>query len=80
MPSRRRAAYRPGNVSELTALRIVDPKAWEARIRAAMKAADGRTTEAAEALGISVRQLYRVLDEPLFRDVVRARRGRPSEQ
>jgi hypothetical protein len=57
------------------ALRIVDPAKWEALVRREMKRADGRIPAAAEALGVSGRQLRRWLDE--LPDIDRAPPGRP---
>ncbi len=82
MAARRGApsTFRPGRLSDLALLRISDPKAWEKRIRAAMKECEGRVPDAAKALAVSPRQLWRVLNEPVFQDVERAGRGNPHEK
>jgi len=59
----------------LSALRIVDRDRWAREIKRAMKAADGRIPDAAEALGVHERSLYRWLDEPDFADVPRVAVG-----
>jgi ActR/RegA family two-component response regulator len=65
----------------LTALRVVDAKKWASKIRRAMTAAEGRIPDAAEALGVHERTLYRWLDAtddagaPIFGDVTRAAVG-----
>lgn len=50
-------------ITELGALRVVDPKKWESTIRRAMREAEGHTVTAAEILGVSRRQLQRWLAE-----------------
>ncbi len=62
-------------ISETGALKILDPAKWEALVRREMKRADGRIPVAAEALGVSVRQLHRWLSE--LQGVERAPPGRP---
>jgi hypothetical protein len=76
----------PSRLSELGALRVLDPDKWARRVRAEMRKAGGRVPDAASALGVSVRQLYRWLDakdaagRKLFDDVQRAGPGpRPSD-
>jgi ActR/RegA family two-component response regulator len=59
----------------LSALRVVDRERWAKEIKRAMKAAGGRIPDAAEALGIHERSLYRYLDEPDFADVPRVAVG-----
>jgi DNA-binding NtrC family response regulator len=71
----RAAKHRPKNPrrdSPLGALRILDPDKWARTIRKAMRDADGRIPDAAETLGIGMRQLYRLLADPRLADVVRA--------
>lgn len=62
-------------ISAVGALRIVDPAKWEATVRREMRKAEGRIPVAAEALGVSVRQLSRWLAD--LPDVPRAAPGRP---
>jgi len=69
---KKHAPKRPIRISPLGALRVVDPEAWEKAVRKAMKAAKGGLPEAAEALGITSRQLSRWLDDPRLSDVPRA--------
>lgn len=73
---------RPG-ISRLGALRIADNARWANEIRSAMRAAAGRVPAAAEALGVSARQLFRFLADDALADIPRAPAGRtridPSE-
>ncbi len=62
----------PRRLSPLGGLKAYDPDAWAKKIRAAMKDADGRVPDAAEALEISVRQLFRWLEDPLLKGAKRA--------
>jgi DNA-binding NtrC family response regulator len=74
----RTAKHRPKNPrrdSPLGALRILDPDKWERTIRKAMKDAKGRIPDAAETLGIGVRQLFRLLTDPRLSNVERAPPG-----
>jgi ActR/RegA family two-component response regulator len=64
----------------LSALRVVDRDKWVREIKRAMKAAGGRIPDAAEALGIHERSLYRYLDEPDFADVTRVAVGSRRSQ
>lgn len=64
-------------ISSLGALRIVDAKEWERKIRRAMKSADGRVPAAAEELKVSARHLWRWLAEDTFKDLERAPEGNP---
>ena len=57
------------------ALRRVDPEAWAERVRAAIQKAGGRVPEAAQALGISPRQLWRLLKAGRFEGLPRAPTG-----
>ena len=66
----------PRRLTPLGALRVLHPEQWAKKVRAAMKASDGRIPEAAESLGVSMRTLFRWLsDDPLLADVVRAPPG-----
>ena len=65
-------------ISQVGALKIADPTKWEATVRREMKKAEGRIPVAAQALGVSVRQLTRWLAE--LPDVERASPGRPWPQ
>ncbi len=61
-----------GRLTRTGALRMVDPTAWVREVRGAMRAAEGRIPDAAKELGVSMRQLFRWLDDPALRDVPRA--------
>lgn len=56
-------AEKPGGVSAMGALIIVDPNAARERILAAIDAAKGNRTRAAEALGAKHRSLLRWIDK-----------------
>lgn len=74
------AAEDPKRLAYLKAMRLVQPEAWVAMVKAAMLEAKGHVTDAAEILGISERQLYRWMKEEkhgLLSGVERAPRGRP---
>jgi hypothetical protein len=62
-------------LTRMGALKIADPAAFERELRRTMLAAGGRIPAAAEALGVSVRQLSRWLAE--LPEVDRAKPGRP---
>jgi hypothetical protein len=66
-------------ISMLGALRHVNPREWERRIRVAMRAAAGRIPAAAEQLGVSKRQLFRWLGLPQFADLERVEHGLPMD-
>lgn len=55
---------------------MLNPAAWAQRVAAAMTAAEGYADVAAQALGVSSRQLHRWLDDPLLAHVPRAPNGR----
>ena len=76
-PKRRHknAPKRPRGPTLLWALRLTDPAAWAKRIKDAMIENEGRVDEAAETLGISRRQLFRLLSDPMLAEVERAPRG-----
>lgn len=61
---------------DLKAMRRIQPELWESTIRRAMKHADGKPDIAASALGISRRQLFRLLQDPRLSDIPRAPPGR----
>ena len=65
----------PRRLSQLGAMRILDEVKWERTIREAISDADGIIPDAAEALGLSTRQLYRLLTDSRFSDVDRAPPG-----
>jgi hypothetical protein len=73
MPAEKQKS-KPG-LTELGALRRVDPAEWERRIRAAMDRAGLRIDVAAEMLGISRRQLFRWLNDERLSDVPRLPTG-----
>ena len=75
---RRSKFFKPQNISDLLATRIKDPLDWRNDISNAMAKADGRVPDAARALGVSGRTLYRNLEEPELDDVERAPMGRPD--
>ena len=65
-------------ITELGALRIARPDEFKARLKKAMREADGAVEDAAEALGVSARTLKRWLaDMP---DVPRRSEGRPAKK
>ncbi len=66
---------RMARITTMGALKIADPPKWEASLRREMKRAEGRIHVAAEALGVSVRQLSRWLAE--HPDIPRCGPGRP---
>ncbi len=66
-------------LSQLGALRLIDPTQWKKKIRAAMNAANGRVGAAAEALEVSQRQLFRWLAEDELKDIKRAETGLPLD-
>jgi hypothetical protein len=66
----------PRRLSELGALRVLDPDKWVAKVRRAMRDAEGRIPDAAAALQISPRQLFRWLDDKRLGDVKRVSIGR----
>jgi transcriptional regulator of acetoin/glycerol metabolism len=83
--SRRRRAkarktFKPGNITDLLATRIKDPLDWRNRVANAMSKTDGRVPDAAKLLGVSIRTLYRTLEDPEFTNVDRAPMGRPPEK
>ena len=63
--------------SALGALRLYDPAAWARKVRAAMRANQGRIAPAAAALGVSRRTLHRWLADPSLADVPRHAPGVP---
>lgn len=70
----------PRRLSPLGALRVVDPEKWSRAVRKAMRDAQGRVPTAAESLGVSPRQLFRWLDDPLLHGIERAAQGtRPND-
>lgn len=69
----------PRRISPLGALRILDPEKWERAVRKAMVDADGRIPDAAEALGVSLRQMYRWLADERFAGLERAPVGEHRE-
>lgn len=76
-----KSVHRPKNPRRLTPLgilRLHNPAAWEQQVRAAMKKAGGSPPDAAAELGISTRQLFRILGLPVFADIERAPPGRPT--
>jgi ActR/RegA family two-component response regulator len=63
---------RPRRITPAGALRIVDSAKWVRLVKRAMREAGGRVPDAARALGVSRRQMYRWLMEPAFAAVARA--------
>lgn len=78
--SKPRKTFKPGNITDLLATRIKDPLDWRNQIANAMAKADGRVPDAAKLLGVSVRTLYRTLENPEFVHLDRAPMGRPTEK
>lgn len=64
--------------TRLGALRLVDPARFEKELRRALRASGGHLAPAAEAIGVSTRQLARWLAE--LPDVPRAAPGRPWDK
>jgi hypothetical protein len=62
-------------LTRLSALRAIDPIAWERQIKSAMLETNGRISDAAEILEVSERSLFRWLAESMFKDVERAPSG-----
>lgn len=75
--SSKHAPKKPVRMSKLGALRYLNPEEWERTIRKAMESSDGRVPEAAENLGVSSKQLWRMLKDPRLADIERARTGNP---
>lgn len=74
----------PRRLSELGALRVVDPNKWAAKVKRALRESGGFIDPAAEALDVSRRTLLRWLAEEregLLQGVTVAATGkhRPSE-
>jgi hypothetical protein len=73
----------PRRLSDLGALRVVDPEKWARTVNKAVKTAEGSLDEAAQALDVSRRTLQRWLadDDRLeaSRALVSARVGRPAK-
>lgn len=60
---------------------MYDTEKWAREVKRAMRDAGGRVPVAAEALGISPRQLFRWLEDPALADVERAPVGtRPNDE
>lgn len=72
VPSVLQPRRRERRVSPLTAMRTLHPGRWEETVRATMAEHGGRVQEAANALRISTRQLFRVLKDDVFKDLARA--------
>lgn len=62
-------------LSKLGAMRLTDPATFNEKIRSAMARAKGRIPDAADALGVSARQLRRWLDSPELRATPRVPNG-----
>jgi hypothetical protein len=62
-------------ISNMGALKVIDPIAWSAAVRKAMIVAAGRIPDAALALGVAERTLYRWLDDPALADLPRVANG-----
>lgn len=63
------------SLTPLGLLRLSARPAWARRVREAMQASGGRIPDAAEALEVSMRTLFRWLDEPDLADVPRVANG-----
>lgn len=66
-------------LSQMGALRVLNRSAWEKKIRTAMFNAEGRIPDAAIALAVGARQLFRWLEDETFTDVVRVENGLPRD-
>lgn len=66
-------------LSQMGALKVLDREKWAKKIRSAMSAAGGRIPDAAEAIGVGVRQLFRWLQDEDFADVPRVENGLPRD-
>lgn len=66
-------------LSQMGALRILNRSAWEKKIRTAMLNAEGRIPDAAVALAVGARQLFRWLEDEVFADVHRVENGLPRD-
>jgi len=66
-------------LTQIGALKFVDRVAWKKQIRDAMKSVDGRVPDAAKALGVSDRQLFRWLAEEDMTNIPRAEFGLPRD-
>lgn len=66
-------------MTRLGALKITDPMEWKAQITTAMEENEGRVDDAASALDISSRQLFRWLALPELKDIKRAEFGLPRD-
>ena len=80
--SRNRAKERTkgGPITELGAMRMLDPEGFAKRVRAAMVAEGGSIGPAAERLGVSRSRLSEYLRDPVFSSVKHAPVGRPPEK
>ena len=74
------APHKPVRMSELGALRILDRVAWVAKVTEAMASTGGNVSQTAEVLGLSRRQMFRLIAEPDFNDVPRAGPGNPEHK
>lgn len=66
-------------MTKIGAMKIVDPRAWNKAITRAMATADGRVGDAATALGVSERQLFRWLALDELKSTPRAEYGMPRD-
>lgn len=62
-------------LTNLGALKCVDPTAWKTKIKEAMALKNGHVSDAAKLLDVSERQLFRWLAEPVLSDIKRAPTG-----
>ncbi len=66
-------------MTKIGAMKIVDYISWKKAIKLAMKEAAGRVGDAAEALGVSERQLFRWLATDELKSTPRAEYGLPRD-
>jgi hypothetical protein len=59
-------------ITAIGALKVADPKEWASTVKQAMKANGGRITDAAVALGVSPRTLFRWLALPPLENVAKS--------
>jgi len=64
-----------GAQTKIGAMKVANPPMWARLVADAMRGAGGRIPDAARALGVSDRTLFRWLDDDLLRDVPRVANG-----
>lgn len=69
--------HAPRRLTELGAMKVLDPIGWERTIRATLKKYENNISRTAEEFGLSLRQMFRILSDPRFDDVERVNPGPP---